>query len=380
MHILLDYNAKCSLSGLNFDYFNKDEVHKLSVKEIKKPYALDKLLNPVQNGLYDLALGPLDKNDICLTCSLDYFKCPGHFGHVDLALPIYNPVFFKELVKLLRASCLSCHMLLTNSIEKDYFFARMKLIRLGLVEHLDTLKNLYLDLVDRFKDKPIVNQSFRNEFNKLIDSIQQKSGAETCTTMTRMVVNFKMEIVKEFFSKLKAVEQICPNCNLPMRQLRAEHHSKLFFAKGVSTRKLKKNTKVKANQPNSEPVADEAGLEPEPKAATNEDDTTLIDNLASQAYLTPIEVRKHLKELFKNEADIIYYLLGKSDADVDKLDQTNLFFFDAVAIPPSRYRPISQFKDQRFENPQTSQLCKLVEQNIILRETLNEIIHHASDG
>lgn len=93
----IDYHTKCSLTGLSFEYLNKSGIRKISVKEIKSPFALDRLLNPVPNGLYDLALGPLDKNDVCLTCHLDYFKCPGHFGHIDLALPVYNPIFFKGI-------------------------------------------------------------------------------------------------------------------------------------------------------------------------------------------------------------------------------------------------------------------------------------------
>lgn len=171
MHVLIDYNAKCSLSGLNFEYFNSDEVHKLSVKEIIKPYALDKLLNPVPNGLYDLSLGPLDKNDVCLTCSLDYFKCPGHFGHIDLALPVYNPIFFKDLIKLLRASCLSCHTLLTSHLEKDYFYAQMKLLEHGLVNKMNEIDNLYTSIIHSGDSKLISAGSYRTEFKNLVERV-----------------------------------------------------------------------------------------------------------------------------------------------------------------------------------------------------------------
>lgn len=90
-----DYYSRSAISGLTFEFLNKPTIYKLSVKEILNPFALDKLLNPVPNGLYDLALGPIDKNDVCVTCRLDFFKCPGHYGHIDLVLPVYNPIFFK---------------------------------------------------------------------------------------------------------------------------------------------------------------------------------------------------------------------------------------------------------------------------------------------
>jgi len=30
----------------------------------------------------------------CGTCGLKYRACPGHFGHIELAVPVYNPLVF----------------------------------------------------------------------------------------------------------------------------------------------------------------------------------------------------------------------------------------------------------------------------------------------
>ena len=245
MHVLLDYNAKCGLSGINFEYFNAEEIHKLSVKEITVPQALDRLLNPIQNGLYDLALGPLDKNDICLTCNLDYFQCPGHFGHINLVLPVYNPIFFKELVKLLRATCFSCHHLLTSKLEKDFFYAQMTVISRGIIESLPLVNDLYAKIVNNNDPKLINKISFRKDFDDLIAYIlkEQPEGHLECP---RNVFKSKIDVLKDFMDrKLKSSRQTCPNCSLPLRQLRAEHNSKLFYAKGVSARILKKNKTTK---------------------------------------------------------------------------------------------------------------------------------------
>lgn len=45
----------------------------------------------------------------CGTCGLGYYECPGHFGHIALAVPVYHPLVFPVLYKLLRATCLNCH-------------------------------------------------------------------------------------------------------------------------------------------------------------------------------------------------------------------------------------------------------------------------------
>lgn len=31
---------------------------------------------------------------VCSTCCQDFNNCPGHLGHVELPLPVYNPLFF----------------------------------------------------------------------------------------------------------------------------------------------------------------------------------------------------------------------------------------------------------------------------------------------
>jgi DNA-directed RNA polymerase I subunit RPA1 len=426
MHMQLDFNAKCSISGLAFEFYNTNDIKRLSVKEITNPQALDRLLNPVQNGLYDLALGPLDKNDVCLTCNLDYFKCPGHFGHINLVLPVYNPIFFRELIKLLRVSCLSCHQLITSKLEKECFYAKMFIINLGLIEYLNQIDDLYTKIVNENDSKLINKMSFKKYFDELIESILKENNIDiennesyinSQKNSVRNVVKSKIDLVREFMnSKLKASKQTCPNCHLPMRQLRAEHNSKLFYAKGVSARQIKKNQQKKLsvkytlgeiqNEQETEQLVDELNeldLKLENEDSSDEiaqlkkkidknnlklsnkqnemmEEMDKLDSLSCQSYLTPVETRKHLQLLIENEKDIILYLFGKQKETYDINDLTGLFFFDSLAVPPSKYRPISQFKEQKFENAQTAQFSKLIQQNHLLSDLLNEMKNAVLNG
>jgi DNA-directed RNA polymerase I subunit RPA1 len=120
------------------------QIRKLSVKRITSPLVYDNLKNAVPNGLYDAAMGPMETHDrcaapahtyasvydllrpgsprwpahvcnaarsghdispyhaqspwvmchSCATCGLRYQHCPGHFGHVELAVPVFNPLVF----------------------------------------------------------------------------------------------------------------------------------------------------------------------------------------------------------------------------------------------------------------------------------------------
>ena len=43
----------------------------------------------------------------CVTCNLPYTTCPGHMGHIDLSMPMYNPTVFGNLFKLMRCATLT---------------------------------------------------------------------------------------------------------------------------------------------------------------------------------------------------------------------------------------------------------------------------------
>ncbi|XP_049650360.1 DNA-directed RNA polymerase I subunit RPA1 isoform X2 [Accipiter gentilis] len=85
------------LVGVSFGMYTAEEIRKLSVKPITNPQYLDNTGNPAINGLYDLALGPPDSKEVCATCIQNFSNCPGHFGHIELPLTVYNPLFFDFL-------------------------------------------------------------------------------------------------------------------------------------------------------------------------------------------------------------------------------------------------------------------------------------------
>ena len=88
----------------------------------------------------------------------------------------------------------------------------------------------------------------------------------------------------------------------------------------------------------------------------------------------------YLLNYFNYKKKIIRLILGREKAESAEMekDESGLFFFDSIAVPPSKFRPISQFKEQRFENGQTAQLSKLMQHNIALKEILIEIMKNGN--
>lgn len=63
----------------------------MSVALIEHPETLDESGHrPKQGGLLDPRMGTIDRNFKCQTCSEGMSECPGHFGHIELAKPVFH--------------------------------------------------------------------------------------------------------------------------------------------------------------------------------------------------------------------------------------------------------------------------------------------------
>ena len=132
------YPSDTTIGGLLFSNYTSEEIRRLSVKELTSSQAIDRLGAPVSGGPYDLALGPFDKNDRCFTCGQGFVACPGHLGHISLVLPVYNPVFFRNLVNVSRNARFSLH----NSFSFSRFFVVVVFIVIQF--NVPMPRNIYL--------------------------------------------------------------------------------------------------------------------------------------------------------------------------------------------------------------------------------------------
>lgn len=67
---------------------------------------------PVQNGLFDPRMGVVELGKTCPTCGQRHTFCPGHFGHIELARPVFAVQFFEIVRRCLRCVCIHCSSIL----------------------------------------------------------------------------------------------------------------------------------------------------------------------------------------------------------------------------------------------------------------------------
>ena len=56
---------------------------------------------PAKGGINDPKLGTVDKGSICETCGSNFTDCVGHFGHIELAKPVFHLGNIEEIKKII---------------------------------------------------------------------------------------------------------------------------------------------------------------------------------------------------------------------------------------------------------------------------------------
>eukprot|EP00762_Andalucia_godoyi_P008421 ANDGO_04681.mRNA.1 DNA-directed RNA polymerase I subunit rpa1 len=315
------------ITKVTFSVYDPSTVRSMSVVKITNPTALDRFGQPIQGGLYDAALGPIERRQLCSTCALGIDHCPGHVGHIDLGTPLYNPVFFSQLFRLVRAECLYC-------------------------------------------------QHFRIKEERLYPMIDnaEREGKDVLTTVLR---------------NAGAVRK-CENCGMIAPTLRSEKGCKIFRMQGSKAihameqrtgmriedvlykNSSRKTGQLQDNGDETEDDLENSDLESHDEEGEDDDDIDMDavankNKAASEApeqkllFMTQLEVSKHVQELFKNTANIISKLYGPSASQ-------SMFFVECVLVTASKFRPLMVLGDSKYEHPQNTYLSKLLSGNITLKD------------
>uniref|UniRef100_A0A0N4Z3L6 DNA-directed RNA polymerase subunit n=1 Tax=Parastrongyloides trichosuri TaxID=131310 RepID=A0A0N4Z3L6_PARTI len=81
---------------------------------------------PAQYGPLDTRLGTFQKSVNCETCKKNITDCVGHFGFLDLELPVFHVGFFRLTIQMLQCICKNCSNLLMSDEQKDIFLRQVK--------------------------------------------------------------------------------------------------------------------------------------------------------------------------------------------------------------------------------------------------------------
>ena len=145
---------------------------------------------PVYGGANDPRMGDLhEKSD------------PGHFGHIDLARPVYHQGFFNPMLKCLRCVCYHCSRLVMD--ENEFKFQRIvtKLYKQDRKRRMDALHNLL-----RGKKKCDHCQGYQPKYTKVALHVEVEFPAEMEAEGGLQLSGLSSSDRKQFLSAQRAYE------------------------------------------------------------------------------------------------------------------------------------------------------------------------------
>jgi len=102
-----------TIKAIQFTIMSPEEIEKKSVCEIVSTDTYSGN-DPIIGGLFDSRMGVIENDKICKTCNQKNTFCPGHFGHINLAKPVFYIQFFDIVRKILKCVCFRCSRLLMD--------------------------------------------------------------------------------------------------------------------------------------------------------------------------------------------------------------------------------------------------------------------------
>lgn len=141
------------VGSIKFAYMSPEEIRNLAATKIITPDTYDDDGFPIDMGLMDPHLGVIEPGLRCKTCGGRVDECSGHFGHIELAMPVIHVGYVKEIKKLLRSTCRECGRILLPKEEKEEY-----------IKEIDTLEEMGGDPLDmRKKAKDISKKARKNK-------------------------------------------------------------------------------------------------------------------------------------------------------------------------------------------------------------------------
>lgn len=142
-------------------------------------------------GVLDERLGTSQKGSNCSTCGQQLADCVGHFGYIDLALPVFHVGYFRFIQAILQCVCKKCSRFLLWK-ERDVILSRLRKPDLSYLEK----KAIYKDIITRSKKiKECVHCAYINGtvkkvgFQKILHVFPPTKASDKSDSLSDEVIN-----------------------------------------------------------------------------------------------------------------------------------------------------------------------------------------------
>lgn len=304
-----------------------------------------------------------------------------------------------QAYRLLKATCVYCKGFRLPQKDLHKYICKLKLLQYGMMQQAHIVgsigeNDLALDAEELFG----IESEAEEEGNPSIDNVirMRDKYVEKCLQGTKVkrgetkrgkhegANEMRRELIKEFLAEI-TTKRLCSSCGGISPSYRKDRFVKIFERSLSDKEKAKMAqksfkqsdamtrvhltaTKQKANGYASDEGVADVGSPTREKGPTgleaaNPDVDMLDANTTaptmSQRYISAMEVRARLSELFTKEQDLVSLLYSAKPPTRSSPKVTpDIFFMTVVLVPPNRYRPEARTGDSQISEAQQNSLYK----------------------
>ncbi|KJP88861.1 hypothetical protein AK88_01551 [Plasmodium fragile] len=122
---------------------------------------------------FDPKYGTIDARQICSVCFERHENCVGHIGHLEFTLPLFNPLFYKDLCELLGLVCLNCYKVCCS---EDTFFLLKHIYQLKALNEIESSNRI---VCKRSYDKEYIVGQIAQLYRRVCEAEQHNGHDET---------------------------------------------------------------------------------------------------------------------------------------------------------------------------------------------------------
>jgi DNA-directed RNA polymerase subunit A' len=126
------------IGSIKFSCVSPEEIRKMSAVKVITADTYDDEGYPINFGLMDPHMGVIEPGLRCTTCGGKVDECRGHFGHIELAMPVIHVGFIKDIKMMLESTCRACGRLMLSPDQIE-----------GIKDDITSLKSLGGDTIDQ---------------------------------------------------------------------------------------------------------------------------------------------------------------------------------------------------------------------------------------
>jgi DNA-directed RNA polymerase III subunit RPC1 len=174
----------------------------------KNLYNQDVQRTPIPYGVLDKRLGTNSKESPCQTCGKNINSCVGHFGYVDLELPVFHVGYFRSIICILQTICKHCARVLLPEADKTQYRIRLSNENLSYMTKRAIRKKI-IDKCKKLTKCPHCKET--NGFVKKMTASKGSTGGSVLKIMCEKNRSGDKEaIMKEHIEKFSAAIEANP--------------------------------------------------------------------------------------------------------------------------------------------------------------------------